>query len=102
MTQQSSLTPAEAFSLARRAVGRRDEAAAYNNTCPVCDGFGSVPGDQLNVPYDCPPEYDELACLACNGSGELTEPADEPVVLPDADDWLMSYASRDYLPTAED
>jgi hypothetical protein len=26
----------------------------------------------------------------------------EPVVLPDADDWLMSYAARDYLPESED
>lgn len=26
---------------------------------------------------------------------------DEPVVLPDADDWLMSYAARDFLPESE-
>jgi hypothetical protein len=73
--------------------------------CPECFGSG------LDVVYHSAlrdwetgefVDTEEVQCDACHGTGELTEPAGEPEVLPDADDWLMSYAARDYLAETEE
>lgn len=73
--------------------------------CPECCGSG------LDVVYHSAlrdwetgefVDVEEVPCDACHGTGELTEPAGEPEVLPDADVWLNSYASQDYLPTSEE
>jgi hypothetical protein len=70
----------------------RDEARS--NQCPACDGFGTIAGDQIDVPYDCPPEFEELRCLSCNGTGELTEPADEPVIDAQQLDDYLAYQQK--------
>jgi len=85
------------------------DRAAYlaeerGNTCPECDGLGIVAGALLCTPYDSPDEYEALSCLACNGAGELTEPADEPIAIDHQaiDAWLDSHSAQDYLPESED
>jgi hypothetical protein len=83
MTAQRSLTPAEAFSLARRVVGRMTEAEYRTaNLCPECRGAGVIEGCIIYPgSYYEPAEHEERICWICDGSGELTEPADEPTVL---------------------
>lgn len=53
---------------------------ALGNICGECGGAGIVAGGiTYQGNYWEPPEFEELTCPACDGSGTLDTPADEPV-----------------------